>query len=386
MILCQVDIVGNADQSAHQTAPPSYRPPQSAAIPSYGAPAAAPSYGAGAGAGSSYGNINPPTYGGPPTYGSAHQGSAQGSYGAPAGYGAPTAGYGAPAPAPVSGYGAPAPAAVGGYGASGAYGKAIVRDDGNATITPIRDINPYSNKWTIKARVTRKAGVKHWSNPKGEGTLFSIDLLDNQGSEIRATFFKEACEKFYPLIEELKTYTFSGGKLKVVTNNQYSSFKSTYEITFDATSDIRPALDDDSIKKATFKFIKIAQIAPLDPGSVCDVIGIVRQAGEIADITTKDGKTIKKRDLFLYDDSNTEVRMTIWNDKAEDTKIQWEGSIVAFKGCKVGDYQGKNLGTTFTSQIIISPEIPEGFALHSWLQNNPSVASRLVSLSTSGSG
>lgn len=31
-----------------------------------------------------------------------------------------------------------------------------------------------------------------------------------QGGEIRGTFFKEACEKFYPMLEPGSVYTFSG--------------------------------------------------------------------------------------------------------------------------------------------------------------------------------
>ena len=67
---------------------------------------------------------------------------------------------------------------------------------------PISAINPYSNKWTIKARITSKSALKSWSNAKGSGTLFSVDLLDNSGVEIRGTFFKEAADKFYPILEE----------------------------------------------------------------------------------------------------------------------------------------------------------------------------------------
>ena len=55
--------------------------------------------------------------------------------------------------------------------------------------------------------------MKRWSNARGEGTLFSIDLLDEHGGEIRATFFKEACEKFFPMIEAGQVYTFSGKSL-----------------------------------------------------------------------------------------------------------------------------------------------------------------------------
>lgn len=52
--------------------------------------------------------------------------------------------------------------------------------------------------------MTAKTDIRRWSNAKGEGTLFSIDLLDSQGGEIRATFFKEACDKFFGVLEQGK--------------------------------------------------------------------------------------------------------------------------------------------------------------------------------------
>jgi ssDNA-binding replication factor A large subunit len=35
-----------------------------------------------------------------------------------------------------------------------------------------------SDRWTIKARVTQKSEIKHWSNSKGEGKLFSVTFMD----------------------------------------------------------------------------------------------------------------------------------------------------------------------------------------------------------------
>ena len=35
-----------------------------------------------------------------------------------------------------------------------------------------------SRRWTIKARVTQKSDIKHWSNSKGEGKLFSVTFMD----------------------------------------------------------------------------------------------------------------------------------------------------------------------------------------------------------------
>lgn len=140
--------------------------------------------------------------------------------------------------------------------------KPVMRMDSGISenIVPIAAINPYSSRCTIKARVTLKSDMRHWSNAKGTGSLFSVDLLDAQGGEIRGTFFKEACEKFYPVIAEGKVFTFTGFKAKLVTNKNFSSIKNNYEITFDISSDIRAANDDTDIKQQHYAFSSISSL------------------------------------------------------------------------------------------------------------------------------
>lgn len=70
----------------------------------------------------------------------------------------------------------------------------------DAAIVPIRDITPYNSKCTIKARVTNKSTIRTWSNSRGDGKLFSVDLLDESG-EIRATGFNNAVDQFYELLK-----------------------------------------------------------------------------------------------------------------------------------------------------------------------------------------
>lgn len=61
-------------------------------------------------------------------------------------------------------------------------------------------IKKYIFRWMIKARVTNKSAIRTWSNSRGEGKLFSMDLVDESG-EIRCTGFKDAVDKFYDYIQ-----------------------------------------------------------------------------------------------------------------------------------------------------------------------------------------
>ncbi len=73
---------------------------------------------------------------------------------------------------------------------------------GYEEVTPIKGLTPYQNRWTIRARVATKSQKRSFTNAKGSGSLFSIDLLDAQGGEIRCMFFGKAAEHFFPIIEQ----------------------------------------------------------------------------------------------------------------------------------------------------------------------------------------
>lgn len=284
-----------------------------------------------------------------------------------------------------SSYGA---SSYGGYGAGQSHGGAVVRSDAGSHIVPITAINPYSNKWTIKARITSKSEKRHWSNAKGEGTLFSIDLLDSTGGEIRGTFFKDACEKFYPILEEGKVYTFSNGLVKVGNSRQFSHIKNQYELTFNVTSEIQAARDDNDIKAQQYNFTKIDALNNSEVGTVVDVIGIVRSASDCSEIlsTKLGGKTLLKRDLTLVDDTNCEVKLTLWGEKAQ-AAFDWASQpIAAFRNVKVGDFGGRSLSSMNGSSIAINPDIPEGLAIYRWQEQFHGSLPASMSLSTGGAG
>ena len=305
--------------------------------------------------------------------------------------------YGGASASSSSGYAAPAyqqPPAAGPYGAQ-TNSRPVVRDEAVGNITPIGMLNPYGTKWTIKARVTAKSEIRKWSNARGEGTLFSIDLLDADNGEIRGTFFKEAVDKWYTQIDEQSVYTFSNGKLKVVTNKAFTSIKNNYEITFDTNSDIRPCPEDAAIKTTNYSFTKLDQIESVEINSTLDVLGVIRYvgwpawassplycrlshpgaptrhprchistAGDIGTVITKaTGKELRKRDLVIHDDTGVEVRLTVWGDKAENNEFV-PGHVIVVKGARVGDFQGRSLSLINSSTMALNPPIPEAEAMY----------------------
>lgn len=235
----------------------------------------------------------------------------------------------------------------------------VIRTAPTENLIPIAGLNPYMPMWKFKARITNKSDIKSWNNARGTGTLFSIDMLDSDQSEIRGTFFKEQCERFYPQLEVNHTYTFSGGSLKPA-NKKFSNLANDYEISFDNKTIIEPCADSGDIKTQKYAFVKLAAIASVSVESVIDVLGIVRSFGEVQEITSKtSGKQMKKRDVTITDDSGFDIRVTLWGDKGNVDLYLDPICILAVKGAKVGDYQGRTLGTLSSSVLTINPDLEE---------------------------
>ena len=265
---------------------------------------------------------------------------------------------------------------------SGSSPIARTAPTGGPNITPISALNMYANRWVIRAKVTEKSPVRTWQNAKGEGHLFSIILLDSSGYDVKCTFFKEAVDKFEPIIEEGKTYTFSGGRLKVA-NMQYNNCKSQFEITFDQNSEIH--LDDqgDQIQEV-YEFKKIAELEDMEPGGYCDILAVVKSVGDVGTIISKkSGKEMMKCELLVEDNSGADVRLTLWGLDAQNAPgLYTNAPVVAFKKCRLGDYGGRSLSGGKPS---LNPNIQEANELMQWWNSNEN-RGQSRSLSSAGGG
>ncbi|XP_078679750.1 replication protein A 70 kDa DNA-binding subunit-like isoform X2 [Branchiostoma floridae x Branchiostoma belcheri] len=254
---------------------------------------------------------------------------------------------------------------------------------GRGKPTPIAGLNPYQNRWTIRARVTNKGSIRTWSNARGEGKLFSMDLLDESG-EIRATAFNDQCDKFYDLIEIGKVYFISKGGLKTA-NKQYTSIQNDYEMSFNNDTTVVLCEDESDLPSITYNFVPIEKLEEMNPNTIIDLIGVCKSYGDVTTITTRQtNREVNKRDLQIVDMSGKQVNLTLWGGEAD----KFDGSscpVVAIKGARLSDFGGRSLSTVGSSTVMINPDIPEAFQLRGWY-DKVGCNTEAQSISTGGGG
>lgn len=249
----------------------------------------------------------------------------------------------------------------------------ILKNEAPARIIPIAALNPYQGRWAIKARVTAKGDLRRYNNARGDGKVFSFDLLDSDGGEIRVTCFNAVVDRFYDTIEVGKVYLISKGSLKPAQKN-FNHLKNEWEIFLEASSSVELCSDEDgSIPKQQFSFRPISEIENVENNSILDVIGIVTSVNPSVPILRKNGMETQRRIVNLKDGSGRSVELTMWGEfcNREGHQLQEmidSGSfpVLAVKSGKVNDFSGKSIGTISATQLFINPDFPEACNLRMW--------------------
>merc|ERR1719385_717341 len=180
------------------------------------------------------------------------------------------------------------------YGGGGGNNQNKSRCGGNDNFQPVSSLNPYQSSWRIKVRVTKKDTMRHWSNQKGDGKLFGLDLLDAEGTEIRAVCFNDAAEKFYSVFEKDRVYIISRGSVRMARKG-FSHIQNDYSITLNTDSEV-VLVADGQIMGQKYRFTKVRDIERVEARSFVDVVGVVVAVGPLSTIlSSKSQKEIKRR-------------------------------------------------------------------------------------------
>jgi len=118
---------------------------------------------------------------------------------------------------------------------------------------PVKALNQFSSDWRIKVRVTKKYDIKKWNNARGTGELFTVDLVDADGTQIQGTFFNQQVQKFYPGIKENKVYVVSSGAIKLA-NKKFTSIPNDFCISFYDDTEFVEVAEDNAISHDAWAF------------------------------------------------------------------------------------------------------------------------------------
>jgi len=249
---------------------------------------------------------------------------------------------------------------------------------------PIAELSAYQSKWTIKARVTNKAPVRDFTKGRG-GKVFSVDLLDAMGGEIRANFFNQAVDKFKDMLEKGKCFTFSRGAVRVA-NKQYNTCNHRYELTFDKDAVVEPAKDDASIEVIKFSFVNLRAVAQRSLPATVDLCGIIASFKPTQTVNSKDGLELVKREITIADDTATSITIALWGDRAKQEDSVFEGNpAVVLKSVLIKSWNESRSGSLLqTGELLIRPNMQEAQRLQQWWTQTGS-SQELLQLSTQGS-
>lgn len=83
--------------------------------------------------------------------------------------------------------------------------------DHNLKIMPVKELTQSSKEWTIKVKIQKKSAILKWRTAAAAGEMFTVDLIDVEGTQILGSFLCDQVPQFYPVIHESREYIVTGG-------------------------------------------------------------------------------------------------------------------------------------------------------------------------------
>ncbi|GLJ20571.1 hypothetical protein SUGI_0374400 [Cryptomeria japonica] len=212
--------------------------------------------------------------------------------------------------------------------------------------------------------------MHQYNTTKRNGQVFSFDIVDEEGCEVRITFFDEIEKFHYHRVEKGAWYVVSKGFVKDA-NIVYNKLNNHLEIILTETSVLKWCVPDVAETKKKSQFTPINEVLATSNNTLVDVIDVVVNIGEISVIRRKDGSTVKKRIVKINDMSTFTIDVNLWGPPSKqlgnDLKnMHASGTfvILAIQNTRVGYFNGKVINISTSTTFKINPCILEADTLH----------------------
>jgi replication factor A1 len=133
-----------------------------------------------------------------------------------------------------------------------------------------------------------------------------------------------------------------------MANKKFTAIKTDFCLTFDNRASIEEVKEDNRIGRQGFTATKIKDIQELFQQQNIDVMGVIIDVANISNVSLKDGTQKPKRDLTIADDTKFSITVSVWGENAHLEELE-SGNLVVFKNCRISDYKGKSLNSSYSS-------------------------------------
>jgi hypothetical protein len=248
---------------------------------------------------------------------------------------------------------------------------------------PIAALNPYTPAWTLRAWVERRAPKR---TTAGGLSVFSAELVDEAGDAIEATFWREAADRWDPVLKEKGCYYFAKGKVKPASK-AYAATRNPYALDFGVGSVIEEApvgsgglAGPAATPTARLSYVPLSGLAPhIGRKAPVDVLGFLLAVGPLGSVKRKsDSAELARRDLTLGDASGKSVVLTLWGGAAEGAGAEAEAKaaaaaaaggpppLISVSHCRVSDFNGVSVSALARSAVALDPTGQAADDLRAW--------------------
>uniref|UniRef100_A0A147BD33 Putative replication factor a 1 rfa1 n=1 Tax=Ixodes ricinus TaxID=34613 RepID=A0A147BD33_IXORI len=231
-------------------------------------------------------------------------------------------------------------------------------------VVPISTLGRFSDRWTIRARVTHKSSI----HPKNGLYMFSVELRD-ESAEINAMVMSNRCVewvRFYERIQLNKIYYITGGDL-TPADRTYVSVENENELLFTDETTVSPCYEATPRipTLSSFKFVVVKDLRQTNKETAIDIIGIGECTEKLDDCSEPSYTGQEARRNIWITDHTGRVQLTVYGDQVERFNGR-HAAVVAAKGARLGSSDELSLHMCRWGHIEVNPDLPEAHSLREW--------------------